>query len=718
MCPMTLKNKMIYMNFRNITLSVAAVALSLVFFSSQVFSGLNSNSPKEDMLLQYIMTHLDRLHFEPQELNEEFSQIVFDEYISRLDGNKRYFIEEDIQELSAYRNIIHQEIRGTTFGFFELSHERMNSAVERARGIFEETIEKSFDFDRQGYYELDADKMDFASDENELRERWENFLHFQILDDVVKKVNRAERQEKEVDMDELIEEARENVRERIDNWFDRVSKTSHEDRFNNYLNTIANLHDPHTGYFKPKDKQDFDMRMSNQLEGIGARLTTEGDYVKIVEVVPGGPAWKQGDLDPNDLILKVAQEGEDPVDITGWSLDDVVSIIRGPKGTKVTLTVRKIDNKEEEIEITRDVVVFEEGFARSVILEREDLGAKVGYINLPSFYFNIGGGGDGRNSKDDVREELQKLNGENVDGIILDLRNNGGGSLNDVVDMSGFFIEEGPVVQVKSRTADPLVLSKKESEVIYDGPLIVMVNSFSASASEILAAALQDYNRAIIVGGKSTFGKGTVQRFFNLDRMARGNSEHTPLGEVKVTTQKFYRVNGGSTQLKGVIPDIVFPDNFHYMTVGERDYDYAMEWSEIDAVDYGQNVWVVDDQLIKYLQKRSQERISDNELFDKILENAERLSSLRDESQRPLNMEEYRQYLSTREDEADQFRDLFEPIEPMHIENLEVDVAFIESDSSRIARNQSFIEVLQKDIYVYESLAIMDDIIRGLTVNK
>ena len=718
MCPMTLKNKMIYMNFRNITLSVAAVALSLVFFSSQVFSGLNSNSPKEDMLLQYIMTHLDRLHFEPQELNEEFSQIVFDEYISRLDGNKRYFIEEDIQELSAYRNIIHQEIRGTTFGFFELSHERMNSAVERARGIFEETIEKSFDFDRQGYYELDADKMDFASDENELRERWENFLHFQILDDVVKKVNRAERQEKEVDMDELIEEARENVRERIDNWFDRVSKTSHEDRFNNYLNTIANLHDPHTGYFKPKDKQDFDMRMSNQLEGIGARLTTEGDYVKIVEVVPGGPAWKQGDLDPNDLILKVAQEGEDPVDITGWSLDDVVSIIRGPKGTKVTLTVRKIDNKEEEIEITRDVVVFEEGFARSVILEREDLGAKVGYINLPSFYFNIGGGGDGRNSKDDVREELQKLNGENVDGIILDLRNNGGGSLNDVVDMSGFFIEEGPVVQVKSRTADPLVLSKKESEVIYDGPLIVMVNSFSASASEILAAALQDYNRAIIVGGKSTFGKGTVQRFFNLDRMARGNSEHTPLGEVKVTTQKFYRVNGGSTQLKGVIPDIVFPDNFHYMTVGERDYDYAMEWSEIDAVDYGQNVWVVDDQLIKYLQKRSQERISDNDLFDKILENAERLSSLRDESQRPLNMEEYRQYLSTREDEADQFRDLFEPIEPMHIENLEVDVAFIESDSSRIARNQSFIEVLQKDIYVYESLAIMDDIIRGLTVNK
>lgn len=706
------------MNFRNISLSIAAVGISLMFLAGQVFPDMNSNASKENVLLEFVMTYLDRIHFEPLELNEEFSHMVFDEYLDRLDGNKRYFIEEDIRELEAYKNTIHQEVQAHTFGFFEHSNQLMEKAVDRANTIFTEVIESDFDFDREEYYEMDADNVGYAADVDELRERWLKFVHFQVLDDVVKKIKRAETEDEEVVMEEMISEARENVRERIATWFERVSKTTKGDRFNDYLNTISNLHDPHTGYFKPKDKQDFDMRMSNQLEGIGARLTTEDDYVKIVEVVPGGPAWKQGDLDPNDLILKVAQEGEDPVDITGWSLDDVVSIIRGPKGTKVTLTVRKIGNKEEDIEITRDVVVFEEGYARSAILEREGLSASVGYINLPSFYFNIGGGGDGRNSKDDVRQELLKLREEGVDGIILDLRNNGGGSLNDVVDMSGFFFEEGPVVQVKSRTGEPLVLSHKEKEVIYDGPLIVMVNSFSASASEILAAALQDYKRAIIVGGKSTFGKGTVQRFYDLDRMARGINEYKPLGELKVTTQKFYRVNGGSTQLKGVIPDIVFPDNFHFMEIGERDYDFAMEWSEIEPVEYDQNVWVVDDHLIKYLHLRSQERISENEIFEKVLENAERINHLREESLRPLNMEEYRDYLSVRESEAEEYRHLFQPIESLNTRNIDADLEFIQSDSSRIARNESFMENLQKDIYIYESLAIMDDMIHGVGVKK
>nr|MBS0038490.1 carboxy terminal-processing peptidase [Saprospiraceae bacterium] len=731
------------MNFRNISLSIAAVGISLMFLAGQVFPDMNSNASKENVLLQYVMTYLDRIHFEPLELNEEFSHMVFEEYLNRLDGNKRYFIEEDIRELETYKNTIHHEVQAHTFGFFERANQLMEKAVDRANTIFTEVIETDFDFDSKEYYDLDSDNVEYAADLDELRERWLKFVHFQVLDEVVKKMKRAENNEEEIDMDEMISEAkenvkerselsgsdghygsplisdaRENVRERIATWFERVSKTTKEDRFNNYINTISNLHDPHTGYFKPKDKQDFDMRMSNQLEGIGARLTSEGDYVKIVEVVPGGPAWKQGDLDPNDLILKVAQEGEDPVDITGWSLDDVVSIIRGPKGTKVTLTVRKIGNKEEEIEITRDVVVFEEGYARSAILEREGLSASVGYINLPSFYFNIGGGGDGRNSKDDVRQELLKLREEGVDGIILDLRNNGGGSLNDVVDMSGFFFEEGPVVQVKSRTGEPLVLSHKEKEVIYDGPLIVMVNSFSASASEILAAALQDYKRAIIVGGKSTFGKGTVQRFYDLDRMARGNNEYKPLGELKVTTQKFYRVNGGSTQLKGVIPDIVFPDNFHYMEIGERDYDYAMEWSEIEPVDYGQNVWVVDDHLIKYLHLRSQQRISENEIFERVLENAERISQLREESLRPLNMEEYRDFLNVRESEAEEYRNLFQPLECLLTRNIMADIEYIEADSSRIARNESFMENLQKDIYIYESLAIMDDMIQGVGVKK
>ena len=662
-------------------------------------------------MLETVMTHIDRLHFDPLELNEDFSELVFEEYITRLDRNKRLLTREDIEKLEPYRYLLHQQVVARSFDFFELSNQIAEDAIERAHGIYRKALEFDFDFDRTDFIDLDAENLDYAANDDELKERWQNFLHFQILDEIVKGINRAERNEEEYQLDSLQLVALGSVEERFDSWFERLKRNDRDDRFNTYLNTITNVQDPHTGYFKPKEKEDFNMRMSNQLEGIGARLSSEGDFVKIVSIVPGGPAWKQGELEPNDLILKVAQDGEEPVDITGWSLDDVVSIIRGPKGTKVTLTVRKIDNKVMDIEIIRDIIVFEEGFARSVIIEREDRSAKVGYINLPSFYFNIGGTGEDRNSKDDVRNELIKLNDAGVDGVILDLRNNGGGSLNDVVDMTGFFIEKGPVVQVKARTGQPLVLDDKEESVVYDGPLIVMVNSFSASASEILAAALQDYGRAVIVGGNATFGKGTVQRFYNLDRMLRGNSEHKPLGEVKVTTQKFYRINGGSTQLEGVQPDIVLPDNFHFTHVGERDYDFAMEWTEINAVDFSQNVFVIDSDMIEWLKLRSEERISEQEIFSKVKENARRMADMRDYSKRPLNLEEYREFLSAREEEADRFRNMFDPIDGLNIENLIADMDFIHSDSSRIARNESFIETLSKDVYVFESIAIMDDLI-------
>ncbi len=703
------------MNLRNIYLSVAVVGLSLFFLSSQIFSGIGSSATKEEVLLRSILTHIDRLHFEPREFNEDFSSLVFNEFLSGLDGNKRFFTQSEIDQLRSFENRIHLEIRNTTFEFFDLADELMSKSAKRAHSIFEEVIQMDFDLDAEGYFELDGDKIDFVANEDELKERWQRYVHFQIVDDVVRQINRLEEDE-DYDIDELVEEARENVEDRISTWLNRIKGMEREDRFNIYLNTISNLQDPHTGYFKPKDKQDFDMRMSNQLEGIGARLTTEGEHVKIVSIVPGGPAWKQGELEPNDLILKVAQEDEEPVDISGWSLDDVVSIIRGPKGSKVTLTVRKIDNKVVDIEIIRDVVVFEEGFARSVILQKEGQDTRIGYLNLPSFYFNIGNASEGRNSKDDVRAELQKLNEENIDGLIFDLRNNGGGSLNDVVDMSGFFIEEGPVVQVKARASEPQVLSNRENEVVYSGPLVIMVNSFSASASEILAAALQDYGRAIIVGGNSTFGKGTVQRFYNLDRMVRGHNDLKPLGELKVTTQKFYRIDGGSTQLKGVQPDIVIPDNFHFVTVGENDYDFAMEWSEIAAVDFSQNVWEVDDKLIHWLRKRSEERISEDELFTKVLANADRLKRMRNHSLRPLSIEAYREFLREREEEADQFRDMFDPIESIHISNIEDDLEFIHSDSSRIARNESFFENIQKDAYIFETIQIMNDLLNGSEV--
>ena len=308
----------------------------------------------------------------------------------------------------------------------------------------------------------------------------------------------------------------------------------------------------HTGYFEPIDRENFNIGMSGKLKGIGARLTTDGDFTKISEIIVGGPAWKKGELEKDDLITKVAQDVDDePVDLTGMVLDDVVQLIRGEPGTTVYLWVKKADGSVEEISIVRDVVVIDESYAKSLILESEDENENVGYIRLPRFYGDYQNR-DGRQCSDDIRKEIEKLQDENVKGIILDLRNNGGGYLSEVVKMSGLFIEEGPVVQVKNRGRKPHVLNDEDSRVQYDGAVVVMVNQFSASASEILAAALQDYGRAVIVGtATSTHGKGTVQRFWDLDNAIQGHTEIKPLGSIKLTIQNYYRVNGGFCSVEG-----------------------------------------------------------------------------------------------------------------------------------------------------------------------
>ncbi|MEO1715046.1 MAG: S41 family peptidase, partial [Bacteroidota bacterium] len=379
-----------------------------------------------------------------------------------------------------------------------------------------------------------------------------------------------------------------DVLKTFDDWYERLEKRKRSDYLSIYINSITNVFDPHTSYFEPIEKQNFDINMSGKLEGIGARLQSDGNYTKITSVIVGGPAWKQGDLKENDKIMKVAQDGEDPIDVTGMQLDDVVSQIRGEKGTKVILTVKKIDGSIADIEIVRDVVILEEGFAKSLILHTTAK-EKVGFISLPRFYDDFYDE-EGRSCARDVATEIDKLKKENVRGIILDLRNNGGGSLRDVVTMSGFFIEKGPIVQVKARGRSPEVLEDNDPSVKWDGHLIVMVNQFSASASEILAAALQDYERAVIVGSTSTFGKGTVQRFYNLDRAIPGYSELKPFGEIKLTTQKFYRIDGGSTQLKGVTPDIILPDMYSYIETGEKEQEYPMNWTQIAPVPHEQNV--------------------------------------------------------------------------------------------------------------------------------
>ncbi len=679
---------------------------------------------KEELILYAVSNFLEQVHFRPVDLNDEFSENAFNYYLDMLDNSKRFLMKSDVDQLEQFRYSIDEQYKDKSLEFFDVSVGVIDGAITRGEAIYKEVMETEFDLSIDETINLDAENKEFAKDESELKEAWRKMLKYEILIRYEDKLEKLEKEQKEKgaaksDIElmalesekiKLQEEAVEETKETFDDWFKRLSKVRRSDRFEAYLNTLTHMFDPHSDYYNPKEKEDFNINMGGRLEGIGARLQTDGDYTKVVNIIVGGPAWKGKELEVDDLITAVQQKGEEDVlDITGMRVDDVVQYIRGKPGTSVILTVKKKDGSMVEIEIERDLVIIEEGNAKSVLIERENSPHKVGYIRLPKFYADFESA-DGRSCATDIAVELEKLKSENVDGVILDLRNNGGGSLRDVVQMSGLFIDEGPIVQVKPRGRDPYVLEDEDPETKYDGHVIVMVNGYSASASEILAAALQDYERAIIVGSKTSFGKGTVQRFYDLDRAVRGNGDLKPLGQVKLTTQKFYRINGGSTQLKGVTPDIILPDNFHYMETGEKQYDYAMEWTEIDPVEFSKPDYVLP--KVSELKKKSEARVAANEEFQLVLENAARLKKNRDDKEFSLNFDKFDSEMTQREEEAEKFKKLWDtPIPGLSYKNLDVDKDFIEADSSRIARNDAWITDLTKDIYIEETLNILSDII-------
>jgi len=693
---------------------------------------------KDNLLLQTLLGGINQLHYSPNEVDDAYSKQVFDLYLNRLDNGRRWLTKDEVATLKAYEMKIDDAILDPNYEFFEKSIALKKAGLARAEVFYKDLLKEPFDFTSVESIELDGDKKEFAKDEAQLKEYWGKTLKYDVMTRLADKLDKKEKaknfvvktetkdgkpkteeslkKEKEdrekllgMTTEQLEVEAREKTLERYEDWFERLNQERRSDYMSNYLNAITNVFDPHTSYYLPKDKENFDISMSGTLEGIGARLQTSEEYTKVVSIVPGGPAWKNKELEVEDLIIKVTQGGdstEEPLDVTGLRIDDVVAKIRGKKGTEVILTVKRVDGSVKDITIERDVVIMDEGYAKSATLNYSDVIDNIGYIKLPRFYADFNRRG-GKSCAVDVAKEVEKLKAKNVKGIILDLRNNGGGSLRDVVTMSGLFIEEGPIVQVKARNRKPEVLTDDDPSVQYDGPLIVMVNEFSASASEILAAALQDYGRAVIVGSNNTFGKGTVQRFFDLDSAIKGNEELKPLGEVKLTIQKFYRINGGSTQLKGVTPDIILPDNFTYIPTGEQDNEYAMEWTEIPAVDYEQNVRKVKN--MSKLQAMSSKRVANNDVFIKVNENAKRLKEQRDDTNASLNIEEYQKETKLLEEEAELYKEIFKPIEALEIKNLAVDLVEINMDEAKKARNDDWLKAMKKDAYIQEALNIMKD---------
>ncbi len=699
---------------RNLIFSVVAVLLLGSFvFKQFVEPPVDTN--KEKVLIQTMLARLEQLHFKPVEINDQFSEDVFDLYLDRLDGGKRFFTQEDIEQLKKYRDLIDDESVEGNYEFFNLSQSLLAKAVDKTEVYFKEILEKPFDLRKDEIFEGDAEKRKFAKDDQELRDYWRKILKSRVIAKVADKLDEQEKadESKKADSDEakvvkkdiveLEKEAREKTLKDFKRWYKRIHKRKREDNLSMYLNVITNVFDPHTGYFKPIDKENFDINMSGSLEGIGARLSSDGEETTISSVVVGGPAWKQGELEADDVIQLVEQEGEEPVDITGWDINDVVKIIRGKKGTKVILHAKKKDGSIHKIEITRDLVVMEDSFAKSLIIQDKG-GKKYGYIKLPKFYVDFNRK-NGKSCAVDMNTEIQKLKKAGVNGIAIDLRNNGGGSLRDVVTIGGLFIPDGPIVQVKPRMRKARVLEDEDPETQYTGPLVIMVNSFSASASEILAAALQDYDRAIIVGSESTYGKGTVQSFLSLDRGAPKNVQ--PLGDIKLTTQKFYRINGGSTQLKGVSSDIVIPDDFAYLEKGERETEHPLPWTKIDKAPY-QKFYTIKNK--NEVVKKSKQRISANPVFNKITENALRYKKFRDSTTINLEFDTYRAFEKMQEAKAKEFEDIMTEIPNFEVTNMTYDLPEIQKDSSNIEKNKNWIEGVRKDPYIFESLKILEDI--------
>ncbi|MFI0427030.1 MAG: carboxy terminal-processing peptidase [Flavobacterium sp.] len=691
---------------RNYKVILLITALSAVLWSF-IPKDKKEDPEKDKLLLELLTFVLEKGHYSPVALDDAFSKKVYAKYLDGIDPTKRFFLQSDIDEFSKYETQIDDMIKDKDLTFFNLTNSRLLQRMDESRDIYENILDKPFDFNTNESINVDYEKLPFAKNKKELADRWRKQLKLQALSSITdkqkleedKKAKDASYQSKS--FDEIEKEVRENSLKSLNEYFDFIQKElDRNDWFSIFLNSIVERFDPHTFYFSPDDKEKFDVSMSGTFEGIGARLQKKNDAVEVSELISGGPAWKGKELEAGDLILKVGQGKEEPIDVAGMRLDDVVKKIKGPKGTEVRLTVKKVDGSIKVITIIRDEVETEETFAKSSIVEKG--GKRFGIIYLPKFYISFENK-ENRDAYKDVATEIERLKAQNIDGIIMDLRDNGGGSLETVVKMVGLFIPEGPVVQVKAPGRNPEILPDPDKKVQYDGPLIVMINNFSASASEIFAAAIQDYKRGIIVGSKHSYGKGTVQNVIDLNQFIRGNS-YGDLGALKTTIQKFYRINGGSTQREGVQSDIVFPDRFSYLDMGERDEESALPWDKIEPAKY-EPLNINYDNIIA----NSKRRIAANNYFNLIDENAKWIFERKDENDYSLNLNEFKKEMAISDAKIKKFKAISDYNNKLQFQSLPNEVVLFEKDSLLKQKRERWHEDLQKDVYIDEALNVIID---------
>ncbi|MFT5844113.1 MAG: carboxyl-terminal processing protease, partial [Pseudohongiellaceae bacterium] len=657
-----------------------------------------------------LLNELETKHYSSIDINDNFSSIVFDSYIDALDGSKLYFLKEDIDALSAYRYTLDNSLEnGSVEPGFEIYNlyyrrilERMIYAVDRVENHVSE-----MDFTINEAIEIDREDAPYAASTAELDELWRLRIKNSVLSLRLTGDDEAE----------IIEK----LSKRYRNQLSQISKTNDKDVFQTYMSTVATAVDPHTSYFSPRDSENFNMGLSLSLQGIGAQLTTEEEYTKVAELIKGGPAERGNELKAGDRIVSIGQGVDGELqDVVGMRLDDVVAQIRGEKGTVVRLNVIPVDAAGESsatvVSITRDTVKLEDQSAKKEVIELSYNGEmyKIGIIDLPTFYFDFEaasrGDEDYKSSTRDVHALLDELKEEDVDAIVVDLRNNGGGSLSEANQLVGLFIETGATVQIRYsglRNGFTRSFGDNDPEIAYMGPLAVLVNRTSASASEIFAGAIQDYQRGIVLGGQ-TFGKGTVQEIIPMD-----------YGQVKLTRSKFYRISGESTQHRGVIPDISFPDFYDaYEDIGESSLDGALPWDTVRAVEY--TPYHAIQALVPELQQRYDERAEASPDFIYLRDQIERTRVMRQREQLSLNEEEVKQEREkTRRTEfdAENMRRLLkgltlnEWVEDLNAEDEDEEELVANSDTSPADETTDEAEEEEADPLLLESGRILADFI-------
>ncbi len=672
---------------------------------------------REMVLGNILKGALENMHFTGKEINNDLSKNAFKVYLERLDYGKQFLLDSDVKKLEKFRESFDDMIISGDLTVLDASSELMNKRIGQIEKYVEELLQKPLNYSMKESLETDPKKRTFPKSEKDLFAHWERLMKYEVLSRSVDKREeqnglalddkgnkKKPKSDKKLSEVEIEADSREKVLKSYKKIFSRLVNEKRSDKLDKFYNAVTKVFDPHTNYLVPEEKEDFDIDMSGKLEGIGAILREDNSYIKVERIVPGSASWKTKEVEAEDVILKVGQGKDEPVDVVDMSLRDAVKLIRGKKGSEVRLTIKKPNGLIKVVPIVRDVVEIEESYVKGTVLELAPNKTKIGYITIPKFYRDFNDRA-GRNVTDDTRKEIERLNKEGVDGLIVDLRNNGGGALEDARMISGLFIEKGPIVQVKANAGNPDILADTDSKVDFQKPTVVLINRFAASASEIVAAALQDYGRAVIVGGEFSHGKGTVQAVVDLDGYVSPMAKsYSPLGALKITIQKFYRINGSSTQYKGVTPDIILPDQFSHLESGEKFLDYSIPWGEVKAVKYDKWKQKYD---IKKLRASSQERVKKNEKFKNLMESIKWYKEQKEKTKRSLVAADFEKDRKNIREMTDVFKKEEEN------KNLVVkDLSVNAKDKAQMEKFEEFSKTLKKDAVIEESIMILGDMIK------